>query len=471
MLGTDAERAEIIRFWRTLEMFSPQKVEKVSRERWVYAVEPGAPLPWEPAHELAKVRLRKDQTWRHVVYLGTYSLESVFDVLAKVFTTDAESFDERPAGESAVAAFVVSAEGRPLIGSEILSSCAWATGRAWSPGPGTPGWLSGFDLTMAEFSASFADLVAPDPADSEAEQLRGRGHVVGRPLCQCVLDECLAAAVDLVQARHVLPSPPAEIRIHSQIVARRNAYNTDGHDFLNSLIADDLAAVADAVKSGDVGTALSDYLCSNAEVDTARRVDVRDRLDTVLEATAPRKVPLGRWPSRSEHPLALSQQLAVSSVLQLLDSRPGVFGVNGPPGTGKTTMLRDLVAALVVERARRLAELSHPREAFDGQRRWKTGDFNRVVHVWKPQFTGFEIVVASANNGAVENVTNEIPARGAIDDSWREEAEQLGYFPGVASALLDVELAERDAADEDRRGRRESRFHRLGVGVGRGAFG
>lgn len=31
--GTDARRAEVVEFWRTVEMFSPQSVEKVSRER------------------------------------------------------------------------------------------------------------------------------------------------------------------------------------------------------------------------------------------------------------------------------------------------------------------------------------------------------------------------------------------------------------------------------------------------------
>lgn len=73
-------------------------------------------------------------------------------------------------------------------------------------------------------------------------------------------------------------------------------------------------------------------------------------------------------------------------------------------------MLCDLVAALVVERARRLAELTDPRKAFTGKSgHWKSGDYTRTVHLWKSEFTGFEMVVASANNGAVENVTNEIP--------------------------------------------------------------
>lgn len=61
MLRADAERAEIIRFWRTVELFSPQSVEKVSRTRRVYEVKPGELLPWEPEHELARVELHQNQ--------------------------------------------------------------------------------------------------------------------------------------------------------------------------------------------------------------------------------------------------------------------------------------------------------------------------------------------------------------------------------------------------------------------------
>jgi len=56
------------------------------------------------------------------------------------------------------------------------------------------------------------------------------------------------------------------------------------------------------------------------------------------------------------------------------------------------------------------------------------------------------MVVASANNGAVENVTKEIPGRDAIDECWRADAVQLDYFPGIASALL---TNDRDDAEGD----------------------
>ena len=48
--------------------------------------------------------------------------------------------------------------------------------------------------------------------------------------------------------------------------------------------------------------------------------------------------------------------------------------------------------------------------------------------------TGFEIVVASSNNGAVENVTLEIPGRAAVDESWLAEVD---YFADIGERLIE----------------------------------
>lgn len=138
--------------------------------------------------------------------------------------------------------------------------------------------------------------------------------------------------------------------------------------------------------------------------------------------------------SKDHNPLVFSQQIAVNSILQQLMKGSGIFAVNGPPGTGKTTLLRDLITAVTVDRAIELSKLSNPQDAFIGEQRWKVGKYNRVISIWKEELRGFEIVVASNNNGAVENITLEIPGIESIDPSWISTTD---YFPEIATRLID----------------------------------
>ena len=132
--------------------------------------------------------------------------------------------------------------------------------------------------------------------------------------------------------------------------------------------------------------------------------------------------------------LALSQQFAVNEIMDRLAHSAGLVAVNGPPGTGKTTMLRDVIAAIVVERAVRLADLPDPGTAFDATRpyRWQSGKMTHWITPLIPELAGFEIVVASSNNGAVENVTTEIPGPGGIGSLWRQSADGVDYFTSTA---------------------------------------
>jgi hypothetical protein len=221
--------------------------------------------------------------------------------------------------------------------------------------------------------------------------------------------------------------------VQSRAVNVKRADRTDDHDFLNSFIADDLAMVAGEVENGSLGAALRSYLSADDEIDLDARVDVESRLDVVHAAVAPRRVPLGRWPGKAQHPLGLSQQLAVAGALDSLGDGAGIFAVNGPPGTGKTTMLREVVADVVVRRAQQLAELAEPQDAFGARHTWKTGDYRRTVHAFKEHLTGFEMVVACATNAAAENISIEIPGIDAIDPDRRE---QIDYYPQLASRLL-----------------------------------
>ncbi|MFZ2529738.1 MAG: AAA domain-containing protein [Rhodococcus sp. (in: high G+C Gram-positive bacteria)] len=420
-VGGDCKaKADIVAFWRAIELFSPQTVPKVDRfdaHTPVEVVRSGAPLPWETGHRLSAPS-RRGYERQHVVYVGVYRIDDVWVAVDGILDPSTENFDPRPAGDCALAAIALDEHGRYLPGTAIVSGLAWAAGRTRSPGPSNPAWLDGFGAAAALFEEIVDDVQSVDV------DMGGRA-----PLDTDTLRVLRVRTADLLGVDDLVDC--TEIRIRS--VEVRASDGVEGTDFLNSFIAADLDLVAAEVAVGNIGAGLAQYLSADTELDLTRRVDVRLNPAASLDGCRPGATPFGRWPSKPTHPLALGQQFAVNAIMGELAAGAGIFAVNGPPGTGKSTLLRDIVAAVVVERANRLAGLERPTDAFAATpHRWKSGDYPRIVQRWTPAFHGFEIVVASSNNGAVENISHEMPAADAIDRS----AFDVDYFGDIATALL-----------------------------------
>lgn len=351
-------------------------------------------------------------------------------VLEEKLGRDPEAFDERTDGQTCLFAFSVSDDGRPLFDTFVLSSCAWALSRTLKPGPESKEWLTGFEEYAKELAQDFANRYAVLSDDARGQELTGMGFKIGRIIKGTDLLSETQYVAQKLGLGHLLPKN--EVRIKSGLVASARKYSAEESDFINSFYLKDLAKVAAASQNGGVGTALKSFLEESPDTDS--RIDVAKSIETQFRQLSPALFPRGRWPSNGHHPLVFSQQFAINTAVQELGNAKGIFAVNGPPGTGKTTLLRDLIASIVVERAQRLSELSHPDAAFNGEGRWKVDKFNRVVALWKDQFKGFEIVIASNNNGAVENVSFEIPSRDAVDESWLKESD---YFTDFGTRLLD----------------------------------
>ncbi len=543
--GERARRSGILRYWRSVEYFSPPKVDKVSLERNVVAVRSDRPLPWEADARLGAPR--PGCVWQHTVYAGVFEISKMRDVLLDAFrVAEPETdFDGRVSGQTALLSFTVNQEGRLIKESATLSSCAWAVSRTLDPGPQAKGWLDGFDDEADELIGMLLDVgdgrvpVLTSPTSgggADAPAIAGLAVTLGRAAVKSAIGGLagagaavvglgpIAGAVAAKVAEDVggalldragsnrgerqgtnrqgassddatvqnVAAPPADlgtkvlgvhdlvavarwlttrlgvgttlepnaIRIKSRQVGVSRADEAPGDAIMNSFFADDLERVANAVATGEAGKALSDYLTPDVALDGAARIDVRTAPSFVLNAVRPDRMPLGRWPSPSDQPLALSQQFAVNQILTRLggDDARGLYAVNGPPGTGKTTMLRDLIAAIVVSRAERLAELDTPEKAFVRkptvwQHEGTPGNKNRrALRPLIPALTGFEMVIASSNNGAVENVTLEVPGKKAVGEGWREEAAYLSE-----PASLALEDGEAWGAIAARLGRKELR--------------
>lgn len=176
-----------------------------------------------------------------------------------------------------------------------------------------------------------------------------------------------------------------------------------------------------------------------------RRLDIQSASDSEETEAVARfyadvldldSTPLGRWPSK--YSLSLMQQVAVNLVAGRAPSnrvsRPlphsDIMSVNGPPGTGKTTLLKDIIAANIVEKARLLAAYKTPDDAFEAIPEVETPLIKYAPIAYRlkdPAISDLGIIVCSSNNTAVENISSDLPkgeellAGLAEDDAGKRE--------------------------------------------------
>lgn len=115
----------------------------------------------------------------------------------------------------------------------------------------------------------------------------------------------------------------------------------------------------------------------------------------------PKNYPLGRFPSNTTYALSLMQQVAVNLSIGFDNNQ--MRSVNGPPGTGKTTLLKDIFAQLVVQQA--LKEVQNRAEAV----RKNMDSMNQCFQVHKEQRPSF--FAGKKKKEEYRNRLNEITAQ------------------------------------------------------------
>lgn len=401
----------VLSTWTALEVLSPpvfrEPHDLVGGDRRAVVRLTGRELPWKEPGSSTNGSPRLF----YQLLLGTLHLERAMARLATTYQgMPIEPLEIK--GRALLAVIRLDARGVP-----IQEHCAAVSSFAW----GLPRALEG----------KLEDLQGwPRMERVLNESLMRRVREIDETGCVPPLTvDTLKAAFDWLVTTLRLPPdviepPQYALRVHES----PNHTGPPEPVLLNSFFLEYLASASQQFERNVASRNLQLFLGSS--VPRERRDVLNDR-QSLRAAVRPALFSPARWPGPGRYPLVLLQQAAVNLALRELKEH-GILSVNGPPGTGKTTLLRDIVAALVTERARAMLAFDDPALAFsDTGYQVRAGNGRFRMHRLDTRLRGFEMLVASSNNQAVENISAELPGISAI----ASDALQLRYFKTTSDAL------------------------------------
>ncbi|PHR51250.1 MAG: helicase [Robiginitomaculum sp.] len=444
------EPTAILSTWTALEALDPQTYRRpfdlTSGDRRRIVDLKGKAVPWP------KGRSIPNHSLYYQIPLGTISMAKATQALVNAFGANEEQ-NPRQTEQAVMAAVLVDSKGMPVEKNSVaISSLTWALPEALKGNLSSLGdWVSIEQVLVR----ALEDILQQRNANGDAVPLtRARIDIAHQWLKrQFDLDESMVAPTSFaIRKYHYYKSKePPEVEL------------------LNSFFLRDLERARSAVSVGKEPNGLGRYLGDN------RPQNVRDLLSdnaAVEEAVAPAMTTPCRWPSPGGFPLVLLQQAAVNLARNELVGNEGITAVNGPPGTGKTTLLRDVVAGCVLDRAKAMAAFSDPVKAFSPSGEKIAMGSNAFFHLYKldPSMKGHEIIVASSNNKAVENVSRELPAF----DATGRELDDLNYLRTLSNRVYASPSKETGASGQPIPGPEADTWGMiaavLGNGKNRGAF-
>jgi hypothetical protein len=467
-------REEILRFWHQVEFFIPfdlqQQVLEAENAEWTvrsWSIESlrraDRPL-WSPPLPSGCRLVGFD------VYFGVFDKSLLAEVTRQVLHESLhpnEILEQEERGDfeglTCMAKIRTGRAGEPLLDEVSVSTAPWALGRiqrhtgrlAALNFDAFQGGIEGLKQRLRQFRAERGPA---GDANATASALSGKELLA----LLAIFEEWAGfrpessrddASVIVIRAKSVEDSSKKRstgtTHSDSQQEHSENSPEDDDDevgggeddieiDILNSFFAKDIERAIESVERGEHVPALNAYL---TPLPLDKRLDLYSPQgrEAILRTLSPARLPAAHWPDKPAHAMSLMQQFAINSLLECLEIE-GIFSVNGPPGTGKTTLLRDVFAELTTRRARVLASLVTPGDAFTETVKvdFRGEDRSCWVRRLREDLTGFEMVVASSNNAAVENLSRDLPKAKSLgkagETPWRNDRgyPKIGFLQTVA---------------------------------------